>query len=157
MNAAPHRQVSVVRLVGATPEQLYRLVTDLPRMGEWSPENEGGKWLKGATTAAVGATFKGKNRKGWQRWSTLATVVSADQDRLFAFDVTSAGLKVARWSYALRPVEGGTEITESWEDQRSPLIGKITGVLLRVPDRGAHNRAGMEQTLERLSVAATTG
>lgn len=55
--------VAVVREVSASPEKVWSLVTDLPRMGEWSPENLGGEWLDGATGAAVGAKFRGNNKK----------------------------------------------------------------------------------------------
>jgi Polyketide cyclase / dehydrase and lipid transport len=145
--------VEVSKVIAASPEQLYALVSDLPRMGEWSSENNGGKWLNGATGAVVGAKFKGKNAHGRRRWSTLATVVTADPGHEFAFDVTSAGLKVARWGYRLAAVDGGTEVTEYWSDHRSPAIAKITGVVVGVTDRVQHNRAGMEQTLDRLAAA----
>jgi len=56
--------VSVSRDVSATPEEVWKLITDLPRMGEWSPENRGGTWAKGATGPAVGAHFAGKNKNG---------------------------------------------------------------------------------------------
>lgn len=146
-------EVEFSRTVVASPERLYALISDLPRMGEWSPENDGGKWLKGATGPAVGAKFKGKNHHGWRRWSTIATVVTADPGREFAFDVKAAGLKVARWGYRLTAVEGGTEVTEYWTDHRSPLIAKITGVAVGARDRQAHNRSGMEVTLDRLAAA----
>ncbi len=145
--------VEVSRTIAARAEHLYALISDLPRMGEWSPENNGGKWLKGASGPTVGAKFKGKNSHGRRRWSTVATVVTAEPGREFAFDVTSTGLKVARWGYRLAAVEGGTEVTEYWADHRSPVIAKITGVVVGVADRNAHNRAGMEHTLERLAAA----
>ncbi len=145
--------IELSRVVGASPERLYALVSDLPRMGEWSPENNGGKWLKGAAGPAVGAKFKGKNSHGWRRWSTIATVVTADPGRAFAFDVTSTGLRVAQWGYRFAAVEGGTEVTEYWTDHRSPMLAKITSVAVGVADRRSHNRAGMEQTLERLAAA----
>ncbi len=145
--------VELTRIIAASPDQVYALVSDLPRMGEWSPENSGGKWLQGATGPTVGATFKGKNSHGRRRWSTLATVVTADPGSEFAFDVTSFGLKVAHWGYRLTAVDGGTEVTEYWTDHRSPAIAKITGVVVGVSDRSAHNRAGMEHTLERLAAA----
>ena len=50
--------VEVTKVIAATPERVYELVSDLPRMGEWSPENTGGSWIKGATGPAVGAKFK---------------------------------------------------------------------------------------------------
>jgi uncharacterized protein YndB with AHSA1/START domain len=37
------KKVSVSRDVSATPEEVWKLITDLPRMGEWSPENKGGE------------------------------------------------------------------------------------------------------------------
>ena len=67
-----HEEVSVT--IAAPAERLYDLISDLPRMGEWSPENCGGKWVKGATGPVVGARFRGHNRKGWRRWTTLVTV-----------------------------------------------------------------------------------
>ena len=146
-------EVTVTRTIAATPERLYSLISDLPQMGKWSPENNGGKWLKGATGPTVGAEFKGKNRNGWRRWNTISTVVAADSGKEFAFDVNATGFDVARWGYRLTPVEGGTEVTEYWIDRRSPLIAKITGMAVGVRDRSTHNRAGMEHTLERLAAA----
>jgi uncharacterized protein YndB with AHSA1/START domain len=62
--------VSVTQDISAPAELVWALVTDLPRMGEWSPENLGGEWVKGATEAAVGARFKGRNKNGNKAWST---------------------------------------------------------------------------------------
>ena len=145
--------VEVTRVITASPERVYELVSDLPRMGEWSPENTGGKWIKGATRAAVGAKFKGTNAKGIMRWSTIATVTAADPGREFAFDVTATGFAVAGWGFSLDAVEGGTKVTQWWDDHRNPVMARVTGFVLRVPDRSGHNRAGMETTLEALSRA----
>ncbi|CAB4364197.1 MAG: SRPBCC family protein [Actinobacteria bacterium] len=145
--------VEVSRTIAATPERLYALISDLPRMGEWSLENNGGKWLKGATGPTVGAKFKGKNSKGFRRWSTIATVVTADAGREFTFDVTVAGLKVARWGYRLESVDGGTKVTQYWDDHRVKVMKVLTGLALNVPDRASHNTAGMEHTLEQLAAA----
>ena len=136
-----------------TPERAYELVSDLPRMGEWSPENTGGSWVKGATGPAVGAKFKGTNAKGKIKWSTDVTVTTADPGKEFAFDVTAAGLGVARWGFLLEAVDGGTKVTQYWDDHRNPVAKKLTGWALRVPDRNAHNRVSMEQTLERLAAS----
>jgi Polyketide cyclase / dehydrase and lipid transport len=37
--------VEASRHFDASPEVLYEMVSDLPRMGEWSPENTGGRWV----------------------------------------------------------------------------------------------------------------
>lgn len=147
------KHVEVSRVIAATPQRVYELISDLPRMGEWSPENNGGIWIKGATGPAVGAKFKGKNQKGGKRWSTIATVVSAEPAKEFAFDVTVKGFAVARWGYRLEDAEGGTRVTEYWDDHRSKVMAQVTGLALGIPDRGSHNLAGMEQTLARLAAA----
>ena len=146
--------VSVSRVISATPERLYDLITDLPRMGEWSPENQGGRWMKGATGAARDARFKGKNQNGWRRWSTVAKVLVADRPREFVFEVTSRGFRVAKWGYVLEPVTGGTRVTETWYDNRSDLFAKVASTVTGVRNRAEVNRTGMEQTLERLAAAA---
>lgn len=145
--------ISVSRVIAATPDRLYALISDLPRMGEWSPENQGGRWMNGASGPALHARFKGKNRNGWRRWTTTAKVVTADAPREFVFIVTSRGFPVAKWGYVLEPVTGGTKVTETWYDNRSSFFAKVTGAAVGVRDRAEFNRVGMEQTLERLAAA----
>lgn len=144
-------QVEVTRFVAASPEEVYALVTDLPGMGRFSPENTGGKWVKGATGPAVGARFVGTNKKGRMRWTTVAKVTEATPSTAFAFDVTAAGMAVAGWGFTLEPADGGTNLTQWWDDHRNPVTRKLTGLALSVPDRPSHNRAGMEATLAKIA------
>ena len=44
--------------IDAEPEAVYRLVTAIERMGEWSPEAVGGRWLDGGV-GNVGDRFEG--------------------------------------------------------------------------------------------------
>jgi hypothetical protein len=146
--------VSVSRDVGASADSVWQLVSDLPRMGEWSPENEGGAWIKGATGPAPGAAFRGSNRNGGKSWKTIAKVVDAEPGRRFSFRVTALGLPVALWEFDIAATDGGCSITESWTDLRpgffKPIAGKATGV----SNRTDHNRSSMEQTLANLATAA---
>jgi hypothetical protein len=146
---------SVSMHVDAPPEAVYELVSDLPRMGEWSPETQRCEWRGEAQAAAVGARFKGYNRIGWRRWSTKGTVVVADPGRELAWDVHSVfNLPVARWRYVMRPVGDGTEVTESTEDRRGVLM-KVLGLLATgVSNRQEHNEAGMRATLQRIKAEA---
>ncbi len=150
----PPASISVSRVIAATPERLYALIGDLPRMGEWSPENHGGRWMNGASGPALHARFKGKNRHGWRRWSTMAKVVSANPPHEFVFVVTTRGFPIAKWGYVLEPVAGGTKVTETWYDNRSSLFAKVSSTAVGVHNRAEYNRIGMEQTLERLATAA---
>ncbi len=146
--------VAVSRDVGASSDAVWNMVSDLPRMAEWSPENEGGAWIKGATGPVPGAAFRGSNRNGSKSWKTVAKVVDAEPGRRFSFRVTAMGLPVALWEYDITPTDTGCRVTESWTDLRpgffKPIAGKATGV----SDRTDHNRSTMEQTLANLAAAA---
>ena len=45
--------------VAAPPAAVYALVSDMPRMGEFSPETVGGRWADGAT-GSVGDSYFGE-------------------------------------------------------------------------------------------------
>jgi uncharacterized protein YndB with AHSA1/START domain len=148
--------LSVTRDIAASPAKVWAMISDLPRMGEWSPENTGGKWVRGATGPAVGARFVGSNRNGKKAWTTTCTVSECEPARSFAFDVDIGPIKVARWEYKIEPLaDGGCRVTETWSDRRGWLAKKLGGPASGVTDRVNHNRAGMEETLRRLSDAAT--
>ena len=142
--------------VDAPPETVYALVSDRPSMGQWSPECQRCDWLGGASEAKVGARFKGRNRIGWRRWSTKGEVVTAEPGRELAWDVRSVfNLPVARWRYVMQPkAEGGTEVTESTEDQRGRIMHVLGWLATGVSDRSTHNTEGMRATLQRIKAEA---
>lgn len=147
--------VSVVRDIPASPERVWSLVTDLPRMGEWSPENRGGEWTNGATGPAVGAEFKGRNASDKRSWSTVVKVIECDQPRKFAFALMVAGRSWCDWVYEIEPTASGSRVTHSWIDRRSRFGARLGKWLSGVADRASHNRRNMEATLENLARAAT--
>jgi uncharacterized protein YndB with AHSA1/START domain len=147
-------ELKVSREIAAPADDVYAMVADVTRMGEWSPENEGGSWLGGASSAAPGARFRAANRAGSKSWKTVAKVVDAEPGRRFAFCVTFGGLKVAVWSYDLEPTANGCLVTEAWTDLRPGWFKPISKLGTGVSDRETHNRAGMKQTLARLAAAA---
>ncbi len=138
--------------VNAAPEKIWAMISDVTRMGEWSPETHKAEWVEGATGPVEGARFKGSNKKGLMRWSTKVRVLAAEPGKEFSF-VTMAGQKdQTRWSYKLEATaDGGTDLTESCETFYTPAIGKIL-----FPDkrRGPQIDAGIRTTLERLKAAA---
>jgi hypothetical protein len=98
-------------IVARSPEDLYDMVSDVTRMGEWSPVCKACWWDEGAGPQ-VGAWFTGRNELPEWTWETRSQVVIADRGREFAFAV---GGSSTRWGYTFSPVEGGTRVTESWE------------------------------------------
>jgi hypothetical protein len=146
--------VEVTRESSAPPDRVYELISDVTRMGEWSPETTACVWLGGATGPEVGARFRGRNQIAWRRWSTTCTVTAADPGRRFAFRVTSGPLAVADWAFDIEPTPDGCRVTESFTDQRGWLITTGGRLITGVSDRGEHNRASMGTTLDNLVAAA---
>jgi Polyketide cyclase / dehydrase and lipid transport len=147
-------QVQGTETIAASPEQIYALISDLPRMGEWSPENIGGKWLRGASCAAVGATFKGENRQGSKSWSTKVTITDAEPGKTFAFTVTAGPLSVAEWRYDLAADGASTTVTETWRDRRNPVLKRLGGIVAGVSDRATYTQVSINTTLAALKLAA---
>jgi uncharacterized protein YndB with AHSA1/START domain len=145
--------VTVTRVIDAPAEVVYDLVSDITTMGRYSTENTGGEWLDGATGPAVGVRFKGTNRLGSTSWSTKPTITAADRGRTFSFKVP--GRSGATWTYELRPVDRGVEVTESMSQERpSPLPIRLLQRRAGVTDRAAHLRTAMSTTLERIAAVA---
>jgi uncharacterized protein YndB with AHSA1/START domain len=99
--------------IDAPAPTVYALVSDLPRMGEWSPECTRVTWTSGAVGPAVGARFVGHNRVGAIRWITFGRVVDADPGRRFAFSIHFGPIPISLWAYDFTPTSSGCEITET--------------------------------------------
>lgn len=100
-------------LIEAPPDLVYGLVSDIERMGEWSPEAVGGQWLRGGT-GVVGDWFEGTNRSGEREWSRECEVAEAEPGVGFTFVVLGVEANCTWWSYELESVESGTKLTERW-------------------------------------------
>jgi uncharacterized protein YndB with AHSA1/START domain len=147
-------QVSVTCEVSAPPERVWSMVSDLTRMGEWSPENTGATWTKGATGPRPGAAFRGANRNGSRTWKTAGAVVAFDPPRYFCFRITVLGLPSSEWQYLVEPTGSGCRVTETWNDQRGAFIRLLGRLATGVDHDTAYTREGMTHTLEHLKSAA---
>lgn len=97
--------------VAASPKEVYAAVSDITRMGEWSPVCTAGWWEEGAGPS-VGSAFTGRNEADGRTWETQCEVIAADEGKKFGFSVNKGRVF---WVYSMEAVEGGTELTESWE------------------------------------------
>jgi uncharacterized membrane protein len=148
------RQDSCSVVIEAPADDLYGMVADLPRMGQWSPECRAVEWLDGSSGPAEGARFIGHNRGGpggLLKWSRRGTVLTADAGREFAFATEEGGKEGVVWRYRFEAVEGGTRVTESYEVQRIPAWARIVDV---PTNRVRELREGLQHTLEQLKSAA---
>jgi hypothetical protein len=132
-------------------------VSDISRMGEWSPECRDCAWTGGATGPVVGARFKARNkgRRG-PSWFNTPVVTVAEPGREFAFNRSGPGIGSYTWRYALEPTSRGTRLTESFHVER-PLPQVMTWLTQKwvgSADRDADLHDGMEITLSRIKAAA---
>jgi hypothetical protein len=142
--------------MAATADRVWDLVSDVTRIGEFSPETFEAQWLDGATGPRAGARFRGhvrRNGRGPVYWTTC-TVTAAEPGREFAFSVAGLGGSTANtWRYRLEPApadagEPGTDVTESFA-MPATLVNRIYWTL-GGPARLRTNLDGMRATLERI-------
>jgi Polyketide cyclase / dehydrase and lipid transport len=119
---SPLFQVRVSVPVAASPADVYDVVSDLPRSGEWSSECRGGEWIHG-TPATVGAVFRGTNYRTadvveWApvvrgEWQTEAEVIAAEPGQRFSWSMrNSKGHKQdSVWTFEVTHAEHGSVLT----------------------------------------------
>jgi hypothetical protein len=137
--------------MSASPQEVWDLVSDVTRIGEFSPETFEAEWLDGATGPEVGAHFRGhvkRNGIGPIYW-TKCTVTECETGKAFAFGVDGpSGKPMNIWRYELSASGDGTDVTESFHLQNMlPLKAYWMAMGWW---RGRTNRRGMQTTLERI-------
>ncbi len=141
--------------IAAPALTLYGMVTDVARMGEWSPEATGASSVP--EHLEVGSVFQGHNSRGPVRWTTTCTVRTAEPGVEFSFDVDSGPFPLSRWSYTFEETAAGTIVSERWWDRRDGVQGlaiKLGGQMLIPGSRAEHNAGTMRTTLAQLKRAA---
>jgi hypothetical protein len=137
-------------VVARAPEDVYRLVSDVTRMGEWSPQCRA-CWFDDGAGPEVGAWFTGRNETPEGRseatgesipegrseatgeiipartWETRSQVVAADAGSEFAWEVNNGWV---RWGFTLEPVDAAageagqsTRLTQSWHFKPRGIAG----------------------------------
>ncbi len=108
--------LEVEAVVDATPEQVWRVLSDVPRVGEWSHECHSASWVEGHGTAVVGAQFFGSNRAGRMRWGRRCTITEAMPRQTLVYR-TSGGIPPdsTEWRFEIEALpSGGTRIRQSF-------------------------------------------
>lgn len=96
--------------IEATPAAVFAAVSDIARMGEWSPVCKECRWDEG-DGPRVGAFFTGRNVTPERTWETRCEVVTAETNRSFGWSVEGGAVF---WTYDFAEVDGGTNLTETW-------------------------------------------
>ncbi|MFC5718621.1 SRPBCC family protein [Streptomyces gamaensis] len=144
--------------VSATPEDVYAVISDLPRCGEWSEECRGGEWISGEP-ATVGAVFQGENLRSpdvvsWApvvrgTWHTRCEVVAAEPGRTFRWAMLDdAGRKQESvWAFDITADGDGSVLTHHFR-MDAPTEG-IVGITSEMDD--AEKRRFLREWGEKIS------
>src|SRR6202789_439758 len=98
------------------PERVWDLVSDVTRIGSYSPETFEAEWIEGGTGPAVGAKFRGhvkRNGIGPIYWTTC-TVLECEPGKVFTFGAGAGDKPRRARGYRLEPSGDGTDVTESF-------------------------------------------
>ncbi|WP_018155838.1 SRPBCC family protein [Demetria terragena] len=139
----------------ASPDAVWDLVSDVTRIGEFSPETFEAEWTHGATGPAEGARFKGhvkRNGVGPTYWTpctvTECVVPTAESSGTFEFAVGLEKNPINTWGYRISPAATGCEVTEYYRLTPAWYMRGYWLVLGTL--RGRTNERGMRTTLERI-------
>jgi uncharacterized protein YndB with AHSA1/START domain len=160
MRMSDRPSVEAEIFIAAPPQRVWELVVDLQLMGQWSPEYQGGEWLDGATGPAVGARFKGSNKRRDRAWESVSTVTESTPGQAIAWAVGDPKNPGATWRFDLVAESVGTRVRQ--RVQIGPGPSGLTARIAELPDREAdiiaartaEHRRNMQATLEGLKAAA---
>jgi hypothetical protein len=143
-------------VINRSPEDVYALISDVARMGDWSPVCKACWWDEG-DGPHVGAMFTGRNEVPERTWETRSEVLAAEPGREFAWAVAEPPTR-ARWGYTLQAVDGGTELTETWElpPEGAAFFEQRFGddALAQIETRADAARSGIPVTLAAIKKSA---
>ena len=141
-------------MIAAPPAVVWALVCDIQLPARYSSEFDGGEWLDGASSPALGARFTGRNHHpAVGTWQTTSTICEYEPEQVLGWAVGDPGHPAARWRFTLVPESGGTRVTQ-WV-RLGPGPSGITKVIEAMPDkesrslyrRLAEHQANMTATL----------
>ncbi|MGV9795701.1 SRPBCC family protein [Gordonia sp. NPDC003422] len=139
--------------IDATPEKVWAVISDLKRMGEWSPQCV--KMIIRGGDVDLDTKTININRRGALVWPTTSKVVRFEPNKTIGWRVTENNTV---WSYSITPSENGVKLTE----RREAPGGKTSKISFTLVERfmgGNDNfdvelKAGMAETLGKIKKAA---
>jgi hypothetical protein len=132
--------------------EVFAAISDITRMGEWSPECVAGRWVAPATGPEVGADFEGDNVAAvgpvtLKKWTTSSKVTACEPGAVFEF----VAEEYTTWRYEMTEQDGTTTVTESFS--YPPYEGWQRFVYSTLMRRDRSMVKGMEKTLGRIKAS----
>ena len=146
----------VARIVIERPAaDVFAAISDVTRMGEWSPECVAGRWVPPATGPAVDAVFEGDNVAAvgpvtLKKWTTSSKVTACEPGSVFEFVAEG----YTTWRYELTENDGSTSVSESFSF--APYEGWQRFAYSTLMRRERSMVKGMEKTLARMKGSLET-
>ncbi|MBJ7289299.1 SRPBCC family protein [Williamsia sp.] len=142
--------------IKASPEKVWSIVSDLARMGEWSPQCR--KIIVRGGSVGPGTRTININKRGLLVWPTTAKVVTFEPNREIAYRITE---NRTVWGFEITPSADGVTLTE----RRVAAGGKTTAISAFLIDKtmgGTDNfdvelEEGVKETLAKIKAAAERG
>ncbi|WP_040799153.1 SRPBCC family protein [Nocardia higoensis] len=137
----------------APPERVWKILTDLDRMPEFSPTT---KAMKPLGTPKAGTWTVNWNKAGWRVWPTSSRIVSYEPEREFAFRMNENGVT---WRFTLEPTSTGTRLTQLRDASAGVRWAPRKAIDLLFGGETAFEKqliGGMTTTLARIKAAAET-
>ena len=142
--------------IAATPERVWSIVSDLKRMGEWSPQCR--KVIVRGGTVKLGAKTINVNKRGLLVWPTTAKVVRFEPNKQIAYRIAE---NHTVWGFEITPTDTGVRLTERREAKNGQTT-KVSSTLVDLAFGGndsfeAELAEGMRETLVKIKAAAERG
>ncbi|MFW0794163.1 SRPBCC family protein [Gordonia sp. CPCC 205515] len=148
--AAPLIEESIE--INATAEEVWAVISDLKRMGEWSPQCK--KMILRGEPVGMGTKSININRRGVLVWPTTSKIIRFAPNKELGFRVAE---NKTVWSYTIAPTASGVTVTERREVANGTT--KISSFLVDKFMGGTTNfeaelKLGMAETLGKIKRAA---
>ncbi|MHC3002352.1 SRPBCC family protein [Gordonia sp. GN26] len=138
----------------APPEAVFEIISDVPRVGEWSHECRGAHWVGPEKAAAPGVRFRGTSKSGIYLWSRSCVFTVVEPPHVLAWKTRGlmATFDCTEWRITLEPDGCGTRIVQSYELLRiAPGLDRVYWWLVK---GHRDRRAALAEDLERLAELA---
>ena len=114
----------VTVVVDAPVQDVWRVVSDVRRTGEWSHECRSVQLLAGADAPVPGMRFRGRNGARWLRWTRTCEILAVDEPHELVWRTVPSWRypDSTEWRIRLAPEGPRTRITQSFRVVRSPRV-----------------------------------
>ena len=145
--------------IAAPIDVVWGLISDITRVGEWSVECRSCEWVGGASGPAVGARFRGRNRRNASWWTRTCEVLAVEAPNHFVWRTLPTRVlpDSTEWGFHLEEHGDRTRLTQSMRILHIPRLYE-RGFAIALPqhrDRTSDLQADLRRIAHSLETAAS--